>query len=242
MDKFRLFVISLGTVILVTFSLYNFGYHISPSVPQSGAEVQPASTSDSKKSSGTTELTSNSAQLQSEQNNSKQNSSKQNSSSTNTISNSHPDMKMATFENREKPENFFSIQFPINMRAIHGNGPGSLVAISPQGDFSVDLVDIPDDSNVELYLLTKIKSSLESSLHNFNQTKFSPTSIGGHRAWELVYTWKNATTPMGSIKAFVEGQDEAIAITYSGTYQQLIDKNINSTLIQPVLQSFRWIV
>jgi hypothetical protein len=84
MDKFRFFVISLGTVILVTFSFYNFGYYISPSVPQSGAEVQPASTSDAITSSGTIELTSNSAQLQGEQNN----------SSENTISNSHPDTRL----------------------------------------------------------------------------------------------------------------------------------------------------
>ena len=52
-------------------------------------------------------------------------------------------VKMATYENREKPENFYSIQFPTDMNVIHGNQPGNLIAESPQRAFSVDLVDIP---------------------------------------------------------------------------------------------------
>ena len=166
------------------------------------------------------------------------------SGSRNIVSNLPPNtnIELATYENREKPENFYSIHFPTHMNVIHGDKPGSLVAESPQGVFSVDLVDIPDDSNVELYLLTNVKPSLESALQNFTQIKFSSASVGDNRAWELAYTWKNATTVMRSLKTFVEGQDEATAITYTGTYPQLIHMNINSTLIQPVLQSFHWMV
>ena len=83
-------------------------------------------------------------------------------------------IRMATYENREKPENFYSIQFPTDMIVTHGNRAGSVVVKSPQGVFSVDLVDIPDDSNVDLYLLTNIKPSVESSLQNFSQIRFSP--------------------------------------------------------------------
>jgi hypothetical protein len=233
MDKFRLVVIALGTLIIVIFSLYNFGYYISPLIPQSGAEVRPVSTSDSVTNFRTAEQTSNSAQVQ-----------KTGSGTRDIISNlsSAANIRMATYENREKPENFYSIQFPTDMIVTHGNRPGSVVAKSPQGVFLVDLVDIPDDSNVELYLLTNIKQSVESSLQNFSQIKFSSTSVGDNRAWELEYTWENATHMMGSVKTFVEGQDEATSITYTGTYPQLIDKNINSTLIQPVSQSFHWMV
>jgi hypothetical protein len=233
MDKFRVIVIALGTIIIVTFSLYNFGYYITPSVPQSGAEVRPVSTSASITDSRPVELTGNLTQVPRAVNGSK-----------NTLSDLPPaaNIELATYENRDKPENFYSIQFPTNMNVIHGNKPGSIVAESPNGAFSVDLVDIPDDSNVELYLLTNVKPSIESLLQNFTQIKFSSTSIGNNRAWELAYTWENATTATGSLKTFVEGKDEAAAITYTGTYQQLIDKNINSTLIQPVLQNFHWMI
>ena len=104
------------------------------------------------------------------------------------------------------------------------------------------MIDIPDDSNVELFILTNIKPSLESSLDSFKQINFSPLSIDGHRAWELAYTWKNNTTPMTSLKTIVEGADEANAITYSGELKQFINQGLNSTLIQPVLKSFHWMV
>ena len=151
-------------------------------------------------------------------------------------------IKMATYENREKPENFYSIQFPNSIRVVHGKEPAEYLGKSLQGIFSVELIDIPDDSNVELFILTNIKPSLESSLDSFKQINFSPLSIDGHRAWELAYTWKNNTTPMTSLKTIVEGADEANAITYSGELKQFINQGLNSTLIQPVLKSFHWMV
>ena len=185
MDKFRLVVIALGTLIIVTFSLYNFGYYISPSIPQSGAEISPVSSFDSVTNSRTAEQTSNSAQVQ-----------KTGSGTRDIISNLPSSSKYKNWPLMKIVKNlrtFYSIQFPTDMIVTHGNRPGSVVAESPQGVFSVDLVDIPDDSNVELYLLTNIKPSLESALQNFSQIKFSSTSVGDNRAWELAYTWKNAT-------------------------------------------------
>ena len=232
MDKFRVIVIALGTSIIVIFSLYNFGFYLTPTVPQSGAQMRPISiSSESVLNSNTIENPDKSGHAQ-----------KAGIGSVNLIPKLPPnvDVKMATYESREKPENFYSIQFPAYMNVKHGKQPGSLIAKSQQAFFSADLVDIPDDSNVELYLLTKVKPSLESSLRNFTEMRFSSTAVGADRAWQLAYTWKNSTSLMESIKTFVEGQDEAMAITYTGNHRQLVDKNVNLTLIQPVLQSFHW--
>ena len=166
-----------------------------------------------------------------------------NNSGSNVDLTRNKSIQMIAYENREKPENFYLIQFPSNANVLHGNKSGSYTAKLSHGIFSVDLVDIPDNSNVELYLLTKVKPALESSIKNFNQISFNQLSIGGNRAWDLTYAWKNSTAEMESIKTFVEGSDEAAAITYSGLRQQFVDnQNINSTVIQPVLKSFHWIV
>jgi hypothetical protein len=228
MDKFKVVVIIVGSLTLITFSLYNFGYYFSPSIPQSGAKIEPISKSELATDAINESPSSTQPQKQIQ------------TSNTAADSNSSSSIKMANYENREKLENFYSIQFPNSIRVLHGNDPGDYVAKSSQGTFSVELIDIPDDSNVELFILTNIKPTLESSLDNFKQTNFTPFSINGHRAWELAYTWNNNTTPMTSIKTIVEGADEANAITYSGEYEQLIDQNLNSTLIQPVLRSFHW--
>ena len=61
---------------------------------------------------------------------------------------------MSPFENHEKIENFHYIQFPSNSTVLHGNESGSYVSKFSKGVSSVGLIDIPDNSNVELYELT----------------------------------------------------------------------------------------
>ena len=55
---------------------------------------------------------------------------------------------MNVYTNRDKPENYYSIQFPQNAIVEHGNNPSSYVARLPSGTvtFSVGLADIPDTS------------------------------------------------------------------------------------------------
>ncbi len=147
----------------------------------------------------------------------------------------------STFVNRENPGNFYSIQFPGKAIVEHGNGSGSYIAKLSQGVFSVQLVNIPDTSDVQLVLLTQIQPALKSCLQDFNRVGYNQFTVGGHRAWGLTYTWKNATIGMQSIKAIVEGSDHAAAITFSGPRQEFGDQNTNSTVIRPVVGSFHWI-
>jgi hypothetical protein len=152
------------------------------------------------------------------------------------VSNSGPSAStVSTYVNRENPGNFYSIQFPPKAVVEHGNASGSYTAILPQGVFSVRLVDIPDNSDVPLVLLTQIQPALKFSLQDFNRVGYNQFIVGGHRAWELTYTWKNATIRMESIKAIVEGSDNAAAITFSGPRQEFRTQNTNSTVIKPVI-------
>ena len=157
------------------------------------------------------------------------------------VSNSGPSAStVSTYMNRENPGNFYSIQFPSKVVVEHGNASGSYIAILPQGVFSVRLVDIPDNSDVPLVLLTQIQPALKSSLQDFSRVGYNQFIVGGHRAWDLAYTWKNATIRMESIKAIVEGSDNAAAITFSGPRQEIGTQNTNSTVIKPVIESFHW--
>jgi hypothetical protein len=94
---------------------------------------------------------------------------------------------LSTYVNRENPGNFYSIQFPSKVAVEHGNASGSYTAILPQGVFSVRLVDIPDNSDVPLVLLTQIQPALKSSLQDFNRVGYNQFIVGGHRAWDLTH-------------------------------------------------------
>ena len=122
MDKFKAVVITIGALTIITFSLYNFGYYLSPSIPQSGAKVNPVK---SESDTGTIK-------------NGTTDSPPQNQIQTGNIftsSNMSSSIKMATYENREKPENFYSIQFPNSIRVVHGKEPAEYLGKSLQGYF-----------------------------------------------------------------------------------------------------------
>ena len=142
------------------------------------------------------------------------------------------------YENRDTPENYYSIGFPGGADVIHGNKPGSYIATKSPLTFMVDLQDIPDDTNVQLYTLTHAEPALKSSLAGYKLVGSGHLQLGKNRAWDLVYAWKNATQDLKTMKVFIEGQDQAGVITISSPIQEY--ENNNSTR-DSVLQSFKWL-
>ena len=135
------------------------------------------------------------------------------------------------------------MKLPDYVNVLHGNKSGSYIAKLPNGILAVELMDVPDNSNPELLFLTQVKPGLESSLKNYHQISLKQLTINGNRAWDLTYIWKNSTTDIESTKTLIEGSDAAAVITYSGAKPNFIDNSsINSTLINPILNSFQWIV
>ncbi len=214
MDKSRILVIFIGSIIIIIFSFYSFGGYLSSnSTPKSGTQVRAAN-----------------------------NSTDNHNVNLLNHSTSKP-LQFVTYKNLETPDNYYLFKLPNYVNVIHGNKSGSYIAKLPNGILSVELMDIPDTSNPELLFLTSVKPGIESSLKNYHQINLKQLSINGNRAWALTYAWKNSTTDMESTKTLVEGADAGAVITYSGPKPNFIENSdINSTLISPISNSFQWIV
>jgi hypothetical protein len=224
MDKARIIILSLSAVVIIGFSLYSFGSYSTS--PKAGTKIQPVRMSASAPAGVV-----NKRLLQQQQEN------------PNSTLSQFPTTAAAmnTYENRDKPENYYSIQFPSNAVVEHGKDSGSYVIKLPSNTatFSVGLLDVPDTSNVQLYMLTQEEPSLKSSLQHYKLIKSNQFTIGGNRAWDLIYTWENSTVPMESVKTFVEGSDNAAVLTASASAPEFI-KN-SDVFANQVLQSFRWL-
>lgn len=144
---------------------------------------------------------------------------------------------MNIFDNRDMPENYYSVQFPANSEVMHGNKEGILVARSHQGIISTELMDVPDNSNLQQYILTQVEPSLQSSLQGYNRINFSQFTVASNNALALTYTWKNSTSEMESVKTFVAGPDHAMLITSSWPRNEF---NQNKPLTSAVVYSFQW--
>ncbi len=212
MDKSKLLVVLIGSIIIILFSFYSFGGYLSSnSASKAGTHVQPAN---NFLNSPNIHLAKN--------------------------ANTKP-LQFITYTNREVAGNHYSLKLPNYVNVLHGNNSGSYIAKLPHGILSVGLMDIPDTSNPELLFLTNVKPGLESLLKNYHQISLRQLTIDGKRAWDLTYVWKNSTKDIESTKTLIEGPDAASVITYSGEKPNFVDnQSINSTLISPILNSFHW--
>jgi len=219
MDKIQILVLTSGTIIIIFFAVYSYS---GPTVisQKTGTTVEPVKITDSSKFSTN-----------------KPNKSLNVGISPSTI-NSKNKVIQNKYENKDMPENYYSINFPSNYVVKHGEKPGSLISDVTNATFTVNLQDIPDDSTIDLYVLTNIEPSLNASHSNYQRTYFEKFDLNNNKALELSYVFENLTKSIKSIKTFIEGQDEAAVITFTSPSKEYL--NYNST-VNNVLNSFRWL-
>jgi hypothetical protein len=263
LDQTRLFILATGLIIIVGFTIFTF-MSPSPSSPKSGTKIEPVKkltiTVPMQKSNSSSEQTTlpssntgpaksmwtktkpsyyyvTSVTLPGDSSIANSDKSPKDPASQNAGDNLSQS-SLDVYENKDVPENYYSIGFPTGANVVQGTNPGSYTATITPYKYSVELQDIPDDSNVQLYTLTHIEPALKSSLLGYNLISSGQLGAGKNRAWDLVYTWKNSTQELKTIKVFVEGKDQAADITFSSPIQ---DYAKNNSTITSVLENFRWL-
>ncbi|HEX9318556.1 MAG TPA: hypothetical protein VF884_06440 [Nitrososphaeraceae archaeon] len=258
MDKARLFILVTGLIIIVGFSVFTF-IGSSPSSPKSGTKIQPVKkltlTMPTQKLNSNHEQTtlpiSNTTTTKSIETKAMPsfyyvassvllagNSSNSKVPSSQSAGENKSMASLDIYENRDVPENYYSIGFPTGANVVQGANPGSFIATIIPYIYSVELQDIPDDSNVQLYTLTHAEPALKSSLLGYNLVSSGQLGAGKNRAWDLVYTWKNSTQGLETIEVFIEGKDQAAVVTFSSPIQ---DYAKNNSTINSVLENFKWL-
>jgi len=245
MDKIRILILVIGIIVIIGFSIYSFKGTTPTSQPE-GTQIKPIGQATITPSPDTY------------LNHSLVNTSTSNLKSYESVPAFHyisfstnlmalagenasnaesSSMVMNIFANKDLPENFYSISFPQATIVTHGKNPGSFVAKFQNLFSSIDLQDIPDDTNVNLYMLTVAKPNL-NMLPDYKELSSNQFKIDNNRAYDIKYTWSNSSEKLETLKTFIEGKDQAAVVTFSGPVQDYI-KN-NSTL-NSILHSFKWL-
>jgi hypothetical protein len=225
----RVLILAAGIIAVVGFSVYNFMDSFTSNAPEAGTKITPMGEASSSSISATETKGANNSSI-----------AKQDVQDTSSSagSNANGNKTLNIYENRDKRENYYSIKFPAAAAVVHGDKAGSYVARTNDGLFTSRLQDIPDDTNVQLYILTHDEPQLNSSLTAYGQVSFNQLTIGQQRGWNLVYTWKNGTSEMESARTYVEGPDEAMVIEFTAPAQEFAK---NEPLMTAVRESFQWI-
>jgi hypothetical protein len=141
------------------------------------------------------------------------------------------------YRNRDLKENYYSAQLPQDWRVIAGKHPGSYAVVFPGGNGPVALMDVPDNTTLELFILSQAEPRLKKNVTEYHRLDYKKLSIQNNAVYQLIYQSKKDSEAYETIKTYITGSDQAGVITFTAK-QSSFKKNY--PVFNAVIQSFRW--
>jgi hypothetical protein len=98
-------------------------------------------------------------------------------------------------------------------------------------------MDVPDNTTLELYILSQQEPLLKKSLTNYTRTDYKKLTLKNFEVYELSFGSVDNGQDISTIKTYIAGQDNAAVIT-------LIFKKEASAQVSPIaisiVESFSW--
>ena len=143
----------------------------------------------------------------------------------------------SAYHNKDLTENYYTVQLPKDWQVSAGKNPGGYTVSSASANGEVGLQDVPDNSTLELYILSQDEPKLKSSLSAYNRVDYKKLAINGNDAYQLVYTSKTGSDIYETIRTYISGKDHAELIILSSKQSdfQGLQPTFNS-----IINSFNW--
>ena len=149
---------------------------------------------------------------------------------------SNKSIVLNAYHNRDLRENYYTIKFPQVAQIHAGNKPGGYSLNYNGIKGTVELMDVPDNTTLELYILSQDEPKLKKII-GYKREDYKKLIINGNESYQLTYASKINGEDYKTIRTYVVGQDMAIVITVSSPQSDFTDMQNIASL---VFNSFRW--
>jgi hypothetical protein len=143
---------------------------------------------------------------------------------------------MSAYHNRDFAENYYTIQFPQTW-TLEPNQPGGYDFKFAGGNAKVETMDVPDNSTLELYVLSQDEPKLKVAIIGYKRVNYQKMQINGSDAFQLTYTSAQNGAANQTIRTYITGADKAGVITLMSDATQV---QALAPTFASVLNSFRW--
>ena len=123
---------------------------------------------------------------------------------------------LKVYHNKDIAENFYTISIPQSWQN------SSSISRAGEYDFNfsggtakVELMDVPDNSTLELFVLSQEEPMLKTSLAGYKRIDYQKINISGNDAYKLVYLNDIGGANYEGIRTYIAGPDHAAVITFS---------------------------
>jgi hypothetical protein len=141
------------------------------------------------------------------------------------------------YRNRDVTENFYTISFPQTWQRQVNNIVGGYKFTFTDGIGTSDLMDVPDNTTLELFVLSQQEPILKKTINGYNRINYKKLSINGNDAYQLIYRSTLNETDYQTMKDYIVGQDQAAVITLSTLPDSF---ETRQPVFRAVLESFHW--
>lgn len=144
----------------------------------------------------------------------------------------------ATFQNKDVQGDYYSVSFPNTWQISKGTKAGEYTAQFSGGDGQVELLEVPDNTTLELLVLSQEEPQLKKTVSGYKRVDYKKITIQGNDSYQLTYT-STATDGLinQTVKTYVSGSDMASVITLTAPQTQFTSQQ---PVFLSVIGSFAW--
>jgi hypothetical protein len=151
-----------------------------------------------------------------------------------TINNKN--MAFIAYHNRDLPENFYTLEFPKGWQVTPGK-PGGYALDFSAGSGTISLIDVPDNSTLELFVLSQEEPKLKKTVSNYKRIDYRKLTVNGAEAYQLLYQSMRTGEQYQTIQTYIAGSDEAGIMAFTTKQNEF---SALSSIFSSVTNTFHW--
>ncbi|MCX5698634.1 MAG: PsbP-related protein [Candidatus Omnitrophica bacterium] len=157
--------------------------------------------------------------------------------STETANKENASVAWNLYRNRDVVENYYSVQLPQKWNVNAGKKAGSYSVNFSDGNGTVVLMDVPDNSTLELFILSQQEPQLKKAIPGYHRVDYKKILVSGNEAYELIYQNTKDNEAYETLKTYIAGSDQAGVLTFTVKQSSF---NETYSLLNLIIQNFKW--
>ena len=141
------------------------------------------------------------------------------------------------YHNRDVTENYYAVEVPQQWQVQTGKNLGSYSFSFAGGSGTVELMDVPDNSTLTLYVLSQEEPRLKKTLAEYQRQSYLKLEVDGNEAHQLVFDSRTDASVVRTVRTYIAGQDRAAVVTLAVPLDAFAGAQ---AVFSAVLASFRW--
>jgi hypothetical protein len=157
---------------------------------------------------------------------------------TQTAAEAQNNETLEVYHNKDVTENFYAVSIPTSWKIQSSATQAGKYEFNFSGGIAkVELMDVPDNSTLELIVLSQEEPRLKISLSSYKRMDYQKLNISNNDAYQLIYLSDVNGITYESIRTYIAGSDQAAVITFSVPETMYASKR---NIFNLVTNSFSW--